>query len=1093
MEQLTEYAVSAGTALEDLRSRILGLGLASACDATLHGIEHILDAMAEEFPQLGPTHPGRPCLDHGPDLSKKRQRQVRDQGLRIERSTEKLREQGNAKMSGRICNLWFVRVCLSPPGVVPRTLAQWCRNFSEQETRNISQSYVGDVLDGFVEVVKELNKADLSKLVAVAACFANCAESKPIYLKHVHDEASMRVKSYLHASGASASSQNPLRGRSSKVQNHVMNVHVGQTTKEMFTELMALHRKCADTIAVSLISVAQDAVSVVLQGIREADGATKIARVIHIIVGDSINTNDAACRRVAQYFLSKAAELGIRYSLVVILCASHLANLVVQIAICGQAMSNPIDEHLLCGTCSRLFKYLIPDYLEEFTFNLRDRIARGFALVHNNADAELDRHASHLLQALYGESVLPGALLKLLNLNVRSLQHSCPVGTDRDAICSQLFHFLTRLVLKCESKPIVTRFWLFADCVFTLLLVDLLKLGPTIFKVHSTKPRQDSIKRIRLVASFFDAAETPAQLRKAATCLQLTQHAVNMTAQTRAREDDPRPLILRLAQGEVQQHTWMHLKRLVPLLAIDPDIDVQDTLVALFVTETHLIIRFDIYAGYPLKLWRICKVLNPLGWLTSIQEFLAMEGSSLDVWFSFQLQQQAMSAGSLVDAVEFLMSEGVQDEVLGMLTQAVANSLDVERKHNQDKASESVKTKGMARFSRASILRRYGVQREKYLEQSMNASKVAKQVKYMNVWALANQRNPNLLPRPHGKLRQQSDVSASERRAVVHEGDLPALKSIVEAERESLDREVKRIKSDAAQALQRVSSGILPYTNRQWLDWLEGNEAKIRRSLKESCSARKVLSRRLAPESALPAVSRIKPQVGQRVLPEWESKLIRSKPGFACLSWGAGLHEKVVFFFCTLKGEGRALLMKRLSGPRFELDLSAHSWADAFLTYSALSKRWRAPGADPSVEVSSLSVKLAEYPTELRKLLKPMNPTSWELAADQFLDVADEDIADKYTLALHRKALSKGHRADAVTYIASQSVQLEILNYLQQGRLIFTITGMGPLVPSQTPRCRTKLDADKSDEFSEDLEASPPRFGVGQRGVRPRVCSRERG
>ena len=104
-------------------------------------------------------------------------------------------------------------------------------------------------------------------------------------------------------------------------------------------------------------------------------------------------------------------------------------------------------------------------------------------------------------------------------------------------------------------------------------------------------------------------------------------------------------------------------------------------------------------------------MLNPLGWLTSIQEFLAMEGSSLDVWCSFQLQQQAMSAGSLVDAVEFLMSEGVQDEVLGMLTQAVANNLDVEREHNQDKASESVKTKGLARFSRASILRRYGVQR----------------------------------------------------------------------------------------------------------------------------------------------------------------------------------------------------------------------------------------------------------------------------------------------------------------------------------------------------------------------------------------------
>ena len=184
MDKLQKVATSARHALEDLRVGIADLGFENDFNSTLHRIEQVLAALSVELPKASLRRGFG-----GPDLKRK----VRRQGDKIEELTEKVRELENAKTSGRIHNLWFVRVCHSPPGIVPRTLAQWLRDFPTKETQSVSHTYVGRVLDGYVEVVKELNKAEVSKLVTVAACNTDSAESLPIYFKHIHYEASTAV------------------------------------------------------------------------------------------------------------------------------------------------------------------------------------------------------------------------------------------------------------------------------------------------------------------------------------------------------------------------------------------------------------------------------------------------------------------------------------------------------------------------------------------------------------------------------------------------------------------------------------------------------------------------------------------------------------------------------------------------------------------------------------------------------------------------------------------------------------------------------------------------------------------------------------
>ncbi len=85
-------------------------------------------------------------------------------------------------------------------------------------------------------------------------------------------------------------------------------------------------------------------------------------RVVHILVGDGINTNQNAARRMlCSWTEAFEGRERLDHSIVVVNCASHQSNLVVMTAICGGLVRDLVECNALCGTCVRLCKYLLAD------------------------------------------------------------------------------------------------------------------------------------------------------------------------------------------------------------------------------------------------------------------------------------------------------------------------------------------------------------------------------------------------------------------------------------------------------------------------------------------------------------------------------------------------------------------------------------------------------------------------------------------------------------------------------------------------------------------------------------------------------------
>ena len=133
------------------------------------------------------------------------------------------------------------------------------------------------------------------------------------------------------------------------------------------------------------------------------DALTRL-RVIHLVSVDGINTNENAMKRFFYHFTTALFDRVLVYSLLCWKCASHQTNLVVCVAICGQIISNATENNPICAAASRLYKYLIPDYCEEFASNLKRYVYDKLELVEDTAEtidhAAVDRRQN--LRALYG-------------------------------------------------------------------------------------------------------------------------------------------------------------------------------------------------------------------------------------------------------------------------------------------------------------------------------------------------------------------------------------------------------------------------------------------------------------------------------------------------------------------------------------------------------------------------------------------------------------------------------------------------------------------------------------------------------------------
>jgi hypothetical protein len=346
----------------------------------------------------------------------------------------------------------------------------------------ISHIYIGRVRDAFAELLKERVRKLLQARVSVAAMQKDVLRPT-VYLTHIHDEASMRFRSFEQANVATAIDGPVLnRGRYSKVQNNAVLIGVGDQGKlEWPTELQPLMRKDGSTIATAIVSAVAGALEAAAAAV-DARGARPVT-FLHMLIGDGVNTNENAAKKVLQHFMFDQRHPKLKYRLLVWKCASHQANLVVAVAISGKVSGDVLRQSELCATLSRLYKYLVPSYLPEFSMTLRNLVASTFVMSCDTDSAATVAHQemTKKLVALYGERVLPPELTRIRNRDLGAMQHVAPAGASFEVARKDMYDVLMKLVWIVEERPVVTRLFLFAPCCFALCRMFLLKLPVELF------------------------------------------------------------------------------------------------------------------------------------------------------------------------------------------------------------------------------------------------------------------------------------------------------------------------------------------------------------------------------------------------------------------------------------------------------------------------------------------------------------------------------------------------------------------------------------------------------------------------------------
>ena len=187
------------------------------------------------------------------------------------------------------------------------------------------------------------------------------------------------------------------------------------------------------------------------------------------------------------------------------------------------------------------------------------------------------------------------------------------------------------------------------------------------------------------------------------------------------------------------------------------------------------------------------------------------------------VQNEAWAQGPEADAVTYLMHRDRQTEMEDALRKMLGTSLDAERKINVDRLNEKNVPLGLARFSRNTILHRFLTHRETHLAETMQLRKQAKKEVHQNMWAIARQRRPEMVPRPRGKLWWELGIAREDMQRLAHLGDALALRAYVEDNKEDLQREAQAKVADAKNTLVRLDSSSSPYTQQECLVWMESN------------------------------------------------------------------------------------------------------------------------------------------------------------------------------------------------------------------------------------------------------------------------------
>ena len=569
---------------------------------TVEAIDQLLSVMNDEFDSShkdGRTRPSKRA-----ECYKKRAERV---AQKLAEAEEELERDRDSKSGQRLQTIWIVRAGLASPLVPLRAAAAFLNDFPWKERKSVHYSSVAKYRDAFCEIIKDLNMEQCSFIAeALAASGLGDDESTPLVLLHIHDEVRMRLRSVdlvkdkrprssagrASVGGATVTPKlgagplknpHPFRCRYTKIQNQVMELIGAGRIVEILNELTPLASKDGPTIATAIVLPVERVVRAIEKGLKGND-RVKTVRLIHIVVGDGIPTNENAVKRAYPILKKLCADLGIHYSLIPLVCASHMGNLLVQVAICGKIEKKPEEASFLCGTLVRLFKYVLPDYTEELSKGLSNQVLRMLRVV-RPADAAAvpdggDVLLAAKLQKLYGKDVLPDEVVELVNGPLRPGELNYVGNRDRRQVARDLEEALYRKVIKVEERPQVTRFWAFTECCNVLLMCFILGIDSSWLETQTLVPRPEAKKRIERIRAYWDRLASPAELRAACLCLRLTILCTNITAKKSSGDDTP--TLVRLGKCEVQAETCRTLVEVLENLELDPVLNRSATMLGLF-------------------------------------------------------------------------------------------------------------------------------------------------------------------------------------------------------------------------------------------------------------------------------------------------------------------------------------------------------------------------------------------------------------------------------------------------------------------------------------------------------------------------------
>ena len=189
------------------------------------------------------------------------------------------------------------------------------------------------------------------------------------------------------------------------------------------------------------------------------------------------------------------------------------------------------------------------------------------------------------------------------------------------------------------------------------------------------------------------------------------------------------------------------------------------------ISESHISIRFAVYARFLVMLWTLCKCFNPARFPEALPEFLHLLDEELDIGYSSKLQKEALATGSIPLEIKYMESEKAQKELEQAVGKAKSCSLDVERLISQHRKLETVKVSGLGIASRNAIIKTHQVERNRQVKHKLKHDSQAAGQKYMSCRAVARQERPDLAVRARGTLWWQNDVSEVDQRRISFSGD----------------------------------------------------------------------------------------------------------------------------------------------------------------------------------------------------------------------------------------------------------------------------------------------------------------------------------